>query len=51
MPVEIKELYIKINVTDGKEAAEQSDTGEKNKDVMVECIEQVMEIMDRKDER
>jgi len=51
MPVEIKELYIKINVTDGKDANAQNDQGAKKEDLIAECMEQVMEIMDRKDER
>lgn len=53
MPIEIKELHIKINVSEnpnsGSKPASSSATAEK--DTIAECVEQVMKIIERKKER
>jgi len=52
MPVEIKELYIKINVKDAQDANTSASSDEKGKEeVITECLEQVMSIMENKTER
>ncbi|WP_165830092.1 DUF5908 family protein [Flavobacterium hydrophilum] len=52
MPIEIKELHIKINVSEnpnsGSKPASSSAT---EKDNIAECVEQVMKIIERKKER
>lgn len=55
MPIEIKELHIKINVDEGQEGSGNSlSTGisqsEKEK-IIAACVEQVMEILSKKEER
>ena len=53
MPIEIKELHIKINVSEnsnsGAKPAASSAAAEK--DTVAECVEQVMKIIERKKER
>lgn len=49
MPIEIKELHIKINVNEGSKPTTSSTSSEK--DVVEECVEQVMKIIERKKER
>lgn len=49
MPIEIKELHIKINVNEGSKPAPTSNTNEK--DVVEECVDQVMQIIERQKER
>ncbi|MCV9930362.1 DUF5908 family protein [Flavobacterium sp. LS1R49] len=52
MPIEIKELHIKINVNEGsKSAASPSSSESKDDDAIAECVEQVMKIIQRKKER
>jgi hypothetical protein len=52
MPIEIKELHIKINVNEGsKPAASPSAKKSKDEDAVAECVEQVMKIIERKKER
>ena len=61
MPIEIKELHIKVTVTapqTGGQQAQQSagqspgDTAAANKDAVVaECVEQVLQILQAKNER
>ena len=53
MPIEIKELHIKINVNDGGQsnAAPDKQSGGGNSNLMEECIEQIMQIENRKNER
>lgn len=53
MPIEIKELLIKIKVNDAHQnnASPGKTSGEKTEEIMKECIEQVMEIQNRKKER
>ncbi len=52
MPIEIKELHIKINVDENESSPqrENSLTNEKNK-IIAACVEQVMEILSKKEER
>ncbi len=50
MPIEIKELHIKINVKEGANAS--SGGGESsNEDTTAQCIEQVMEVLKQQKER
>ncbi len=59
MPIEIKELNIRINVNQnqpeqdsGRPQAAVQDNGAGNKDeIIAECIEQVMELLKNKMER
>lgn len=52
MPVEIKELHIKINVEDKPPAGSPGKTKQQEKDqIIVACVEQVMEILSKKEER
>lgn len=52
MPIEIKELHIKINVNEGsKSNAAPSAPKSKGEDPVAECVEQVMKIIERKKER
>lgn len=52
MPIEIKELHIKINVNEGSKANSTPATPKsKNEDPVAECVEQVMKIIERKKER
>lgn len=52
MPIEIKELHIKINVND--EATRQARNGEDSnpkEEIIEACVEQIMEILSKKEER
>jgi hypothetical protein len=53
MPIEIKELHIKINVNEGSKPAASSPSAPKSKgeDPVAECVEQVLKIIERKKER
>lgn len=52
MPIEIKELHIKINVNEGsKPNLCTSAPKSKGEDPIAECVEQVMKIIERKKER
>jgi len=52
MPIEIKELHIKINVNEGsKPNSPPGAPKSKGEDVVAECVEQVMKIIERKKER
>jgi hypothetical protein len=53
MPIEIKELHIKINVNENSNSgAKPASSSSKNeKDTVAECVEQVMKIIERKKER
>lgn len=53
MPIEIKELHIKINVSENSNSgAKPAPSSSKNeKDNVAECVEQVMKIIERKKER
>jgi len=50
MPIEIKELNIKINVKGGEQSS-QSDDGKGKGKLVQECVDQVMKILKNKDER
>ena len=52
MPIEIKELHIKINVDENPQSSnvERSDKNEKEK-IIEACVEQVMEIISKNKER
>ncbi|MFD1604377.1 DUF5908 family protein [Flavobacterium artemisiae] len=51
MPIEIKELHIKINVNEGSKKSTPSAPKSKDQDAVAECVEQVMKIIERKKER
>lgn len=59
MPIEIRELYIRVTVTSeggAKSAAKGSDAGAAKEPLdksalVAECVEQVMEILQQKKER
>lgn len=52
MPIEIKELHIKINVDDKQQNDQSGKMNQNEKDRLVaECVEQVMEILSKKEER
>ena len=48
MPIEIKELHIKINADDSRKKSSSEPTKPSSKE---ECIEEVMKIMNNKEER
>lgn len=52
MPIEIKELHIKINVDENASSLRRESPAkeEKNK-IIAACVEQVMEILSKKEER
>lgn len=53
MPIEIKELHIKINVSENSNSGAKpaSSSSATEKDTVAECVEQVMKIIERKKER
>ncbi|MBN2635671.1 MAG: hypothetical protein JXR61_05330 [Prolixibacteraceae bacterium] len=53
MPIEIKELHIKINVADDQpQSTEPSQIKKEMKDkIIAECVEQVMDILAKNQER
>lgn len=53
MPIEIKELHIKINVNDSSQsnATPSKGSGDNTAKVIASCLEKVFEIQDRKKER
>ncbi|WP_299211894.1 DUF5908 family protein [uncultured Dokdonia sp.] len=54
MPIEIKELYIKINVDEGANANSVSSSGAASEDsaaIIAACIEEVMEKLKEQKER
>ncbi len=54
MPIEIKELYIKINVDEGASASGGSNTGVASEDsaaIIAACVEEVMEKLKEQKER
>lgn len=53
MPIEIKELHIKINVNENSNSVAKpaSSSSATEKDNVAECVEQVMKIIERKKER
>jgi Family of unknown function (DUF5908) len=54
MPIEIKELNIKINVSEGQsKASDESEQGKKGaqSDIVAQCVEHVLEILSKTHER
>lgn len=54
MPIEIKELHIKINVDEGPrngKAQQSSGSKEGKEKIIAECVEAVMEILNQQKER
>ena len=53
MPIEIKELHIKINVDEGNKNKQASTTKSKKEraTIVADCVEQVMEILKMRNER
>ncbi len=53
MPIEIKELHIKISVgEDGNQTPQQNtDDTDSRDEIIATCVEQVMEILSKKEER
>ena len=53
MPIEIKELLIKINVNDSGQtnASPNKSSGGKSNNLIEQCLEQMTEIQNRKNER
>jgi Family of unknown function (DUF5908) len=51
MPIEIKELHIKINVNEGTKPSANQASKSNEKDAVEECVEQVMQIIERQKER
>jgi len=52
MPIEIKELHIKINVDESPESSNVDRNNRNEKDKIIEaCVEQVMEILSKNEER
>ena len=52
MPIEIKELHIKINVDESNPNSTSDTSKQKEIDRIIEtCVEQVMEIISKKQER
>ncbi len=55
MPIEIKEMHIKINVDEGASSGNSADDISNQKDkrdaIVAACIESVMQILDRQKER
>ena len=51
MPIEIKELHIKINVNEGAKSTPQKAAKKNHTMLLAECVEQVMQVIERKKER
>ena len=55
MPIEIKELHIKINVDEGAKNDNSTENGqsslESKEKIIAECVEAVMEILRERNER
>ncbi|VXB30301.1 conserved hypothetical protein [Flavobacterium sp. 9AF] len=51
MPIEIKELHIKINVNESSTTSSKGDSKSKDTDLVGECVDQVMKVIERKKER
>jgi hypothetical protein len=52
MPIEIKELNIKINVNDKPQTSDPEKKGKDDKEsIIAACVEQVMEILSKNRER
>jgi hypothetical protein len=52
MPIEIKELHIRIHVSENAETENSQSVSQTERDKLIEtCVEQVMEILSKKQER
>lgn len=52
MPIEIKELIIKVNVADQPQSSNSESNRQEDKNVIIAaCVEQVLEILSKKQER
>ncbi|HKJ78302.1 MAG TPA: DUF5908 family protein [Prolixibacteraceae bacterium] len=52
MPIKIEELHIKINVDENAQPPNRGGSLKKEKDkIIAACVEQVMEILSKKEER
>lgn len=53
MPIEIKELHIKISVNENSNSGAKptASSSATEKDTVAECVEQIMKIIERKKER
>lgn len=52
MPIEIKELHIKVNVDENETRVGSNNSTLSSKDEIIEaCVEQVLEILSKKEER
>lgn len=51
MPIEVKELNIKINVSEQAESSGQNSNANAKEAIIAECVEQVMQILSQKQER
>ncbi len=51
MPIEIKELHIKISVNENKTQNSQTASKGKQEDVAEACVEEVMHLIEQKKER
>lgn len=51
MPIEIRELHIRINVNEGGKSSPEKPPKEKDKNLVEECVEQVMLVIERQKER
>lgn len=52
MPIEIRELHIKINVDNTTEQRRNRNNENQDKDKIIEaCVERVMELLSKKEER
>jgi hypothetical protein len=51
MPIEIRELHIKINVSDGGAASAPAAAESAASDSVAQCVEQVMDVIKKQKER
>lgn len=52
MPIEIKELHIKINIDDKPQSSNPNQNKKKDKEAIIaSCVEQVMDILTKNQER
>jgi hypothetical protein len=55
MPIEIKELHIKINVDEGAKSGNSQQSGNNSRQgqeaIIAACVEEVMEVLEKQKER
>ena len=51
MPIEIKEMHIKINVDSAQSGSKGGGSGSSNESVIQECLDQVAKMVNDKNER